>query len=230
MAYDLSKLVRVSALQQLAQKVKENYYNKDEIDDMLEDFIKNVKFNDDILEKINQQVEINIEPSQTPGALLINGEDVLIPEFISRQEVIEMGGDSKPTFTGTQATITVEGEYTPAGSVSLTGKATDTFVKTASLQGTPTAFEVSVDDNETLILPDLVLEDLGTVNVNTSTGTVVTALTGATFSGTKATITSTGTYTPAGSVSQPTFSGTQATITVTSTGNFMSGVTGSVTL
>lgn len=95
MAYDLSKLVRVSALQQLAQKVKENYYNKDEIDDMLEDFIKNVKFNDDILEKINQQVEINIEPSQTPGALLINGEDVLIPEFISRQEVIEMGGDVK---------------------------------------------------------------------------------------------------------------------------------------
>lgn len=116
------------------------------------------------------------------------------------------GTVSKPTFTGTQATITVESEYTPAGSVSLTGKATDTFIKTASLQGTPTAFEVNVDDNETLILPDFVLEDLGSVNVNTSTGTVVTALTGATFSGTKATITSTGTYTPAGGVSQPTFS------------------------
>lgn len=51
-----------------------------------------------------------------------------------------------------------------------------------------------------------------------------------TFTGTQATITSTGTYTPAGTVSQPTFSGTTATITVTSTGNFMSGVSGSVTL
>ena len=116
------------------------------------------------------------------------------------------GTVSTPSFTGTQATITVESEYTPAGSISLTGKATDTFIKTASLQGTPTGVTISVDSNETLILPDTVLEDLGTINVGTTTGTVVTALTGATFSGTKATITSAGTYTPAGSVSQPTFS------------------------
>lgn len=180
------------------------------------------------------------------------------------------GTVSKPTFTGTESDVTVQSEYTPAGSISLTGKDPKTFITTASLYGTPTAFEVSVDNNETLILPDIVLEDLGSVKVDTDTDTVNSSYSG-TFSGTKATIistgtytpaggvsqptfswantnsdktvavnvtitptkatvASTGTYTPAGTVSQPTFSGTTATITVTSTGNFMSGVSGSVTL
>lgn len=53
MAYDLTKLVKVSALQQLAEKIKELYYDKEEVDDKLEEFIKNIKLNDALLEKID---------------------------------------------------------------------------------------------------------------------------------------------------------------------------------
>ena len=61
---------------------------------MLEVYIKEIKLNDELLDKIDQEVSITIEPSQTPGALLINGVDILIPGFISRQEVIDMGGSA----------------------------------------------------------------------------------------------------------------------------------------
>ena len=96
MAYDLTKLVKVSALQQLAEKIKELYYDKEEVDDKLEEFIKNIKLNDALLEKIDQEISITIEPSQTPGALLINGEEIFIPGFISREEVSQIStGDMK---------------------------------------------------------------------------------------------------------------------------------------
>jgi hypothetical protein len=37
-------------------------------------------------------VSINISPSSNPGALLINGEEIAIPGFISREEATQEFG------------------------------------------------------------------------------------------------------------------------------------------
>ena len=120
-----------------------------------------------------------------------------------------------PTFVGTTATITVTSSYQPAGSISLTGKSTTTVIKTLS-----TASISVSEETETLNLPAVIATGSAS-----STTTVITDLTGATFSGTTATITSTGSYQPAGTIngagvsySTTTLSG--LTITVTSGGTF----------
>lgn len=136
------------------------------------------------------------------------------------------GTNSAPTFTGTAATISVSKSYTPAGSVS-----TPTFT------GTQATISVSKSYTPagTINTPTISLKtaaSAGTAITGTSvTNEVLSFTTGSfkngdaayqsnalTFTGTAATITSTGTYTPAGTVSQPTFTGTAATIT--STGSY----------
>lgn len=79
MAYDLTKLVKVSALKQLAERIKLHYYNKYEIDTKLQEFIKQIELNNEILEAIDQVVSISITPGTEPGTLLINGEEITIP-------------------------------------------------------------------------------------------------------------------------------------------------------
>ena len=159
------------------------------------------------------------------------------------------GTVSKPTFTGTTATITVTTSYQPAGSVSLTGRATDTVVKSITPE-TDTVLTGATVSNEVLSFTT----DTFLKGATANTISVISALSGATFSGTTATITSTcsyqpagtisqptfnystdsfttititsgGSYQPAGSVSQPTFTGTTATITSTGTYSKASGVT-----
>lgn len=76
---DLRKLVWMHSLKQFGERIKLLYYNKEEIDEILEEYLKNVSLNDAILEKIDQVVAINIEPSQNPGAFLVNGEEIVIP-------------------------------------------------------------------------------------------------------------------------------------------------------
>lgn len=103
------------------------------------------------------------------------------------------GTVSKPTFSGSAATITSSVDYTPAGSVSVSGTANTAVNKfTASVSGT------------TLVL---------------SAGSDIKPLTAASasFTGTKATLKPTASYTPGGSVSQPTFTGTGAKFTFTGT-------------
>lgn len=108
-------------------------------------------------------------------------------------DYIPKGTVSKPTFSGTAATITSSVSYTPAGSVTISktsGTAVNKFA--ASVSGT------------TLIL---------------SASNDVTPITNATatFTGTAATLKPTASYTPVGTVAQPTFTGTGAKFTFTGT-------------
>ena len=100
------------------------------------------------------------------------------------------GTVAKPTFTGTQATIT--SDYTPAGTVEIsTGTSTTKNYTPAGTVSKPTF--------------------TGTKATVKSAYTPAGTVSQPTFTGTQATITSD--YTPAGTVSKPTFTGTQATIT-----------------
>lgn len=58
---DLRKLVWMHSLKQLAERIKLLYYNKVETDEILENYIKDIRLNGAILEKQNQEVSINIE-------------------------------------------------------------------------------------------------------------------------------------------------------------------------
>ena len=121
-----------------------------------------------------------------------------------------------PTFSGTTATITSTSSYRPAGSISLTGKTDDQAIKTLT---TAQAVASASVDGELLTLTT------GTYATGAgSTVSVVSGLTGATFSGTTATITSTASYRPAGSATGGTaYYNTVTmyeTITVTSTGSY----------
>lgn len=104
------------------------------------------------------------------------------------------GTYTRPTgsFSGTAATVTSTASYTPGGSVTVTPKSGSaiTYVASASVDGTKLV-------------------------ISTSTFTPVTGATGS-FSGTAATITSKGGYTPAGSVTLSGGGYTPGAVTVTS--------------
>ena len=180
---------------------------------------------------------------------------------VSGSVTLPNGTVASPTFTGTTATITSTSSYRPAGNISLTTGTPIDVIKGSDYS----AGLISVSGETLTFSVERYLGYTGTVPVFTS----VTPITGATFSGTTATITSTssyqpagtisspsfswgstdstktisvsislektpvlvsGDYTPAGTISSPTFTGTTATITVTSTVQYMTTVTGSVTL
>ena len=176
------------------------------------------------------------------------------------------GTVSKPTFSGSASTFTAT--YTPAGSITggtFTGSAT-TFSANYTPAGTVSKPTVTVTPNTTTInsitnvgsLPSLsftvanenltIAWNAGTLPTKGSNQTVVTGIASAsatqpTFSGSAATIKTTGTPngsisnlgfsgteatikasgTPNGSVSQPTFSGTGANIVGTFTGSASQG-------
>lgn len=151
------------------------------------------------------------------------------------------GSNSQPTFTGTEATISVKG--TPSGSVSLSiGSGTANYTP----EGSVTKPNVSVTPQSATVnsitavgtLPSLSCTvsnenltlsfDAGSLPTKGSDTTVLTGVSAeldaapvfsgtgvdleASFSGNE--LTSSGIHTPAGSVSAPTFTGTEATITV----------------
>lgn len=141
------------------------------------------------------------------------------------------GTVSQPTFSGTAATISVSKSYTPAGTVStptisVKTAGTTTTVNSITAVGTLPTLTVT---NQTVITGTSVSNEVmsfttatngsasgwsaGTLptkgsNTTVKTGDAAYQSTQPTFTGTAATITSTGSYTPAGTVSQPTFTGT----------------------
>lgn len=151
------------------------------------------------------------------------------------------GSVSQPTFTGTEATISVK--HKPAGSVTIgTGTGTANYTPGGSVS-TPT---ITVTPNTTTVnsitgvgsLPSwtasvesetlTIAWSAGSLPTKGSNTTVATGIKSATssqptftgtavqltgsFSGTEATVSTK--YTPAGSVSQPTFTGTQGSVSV----------------
>lgn len=141
------------------------------------------------------------------------------------------GTVSQPTFSGTQATISVSKSYTPAGSVStptisVKTAGSTTTVNSITAVGTLPSLTVT---NQTVVTGTSVSNEVlsfttatngsasgwsaGTLptkgsNTTVKTGDAAYESSQPSFTGTAATITSTGTYTPAGTVSQPTFTGT----------------------
>lgn len=141
------------------------------------------------------------------------------------------GTNSAPTFTGTAATISVSKSYTPAGSVStptisVKTAGSTTTVNSITAVGTLPSLTVT---NQTVVTGTSVSDEVmsfitatngsasgwsaGTLptkgaNTTVKTGDAAYQSSQPSFTGTAATITSTGSYTPAGSVSAPTFSGT----------------------
>ena len=112
------------------------------------------------------------------------------------------GTVSQPTFSGTQGSISVSG--TPSGTISQ-----PTFTGTQgniSVSGTPSG---------TVSQPSFTGTE-GTISVSASLPTLVYDAVNKEYTWSGGTLTSTGTFTPAGTVSQPTFSGNA----LTSTGNF----------
>ena len=141
------------------------------------------------------------------------------------------GTVSQPTFTGTAATISVSKSYTPAGSVStptisVKTAGSTTTVNSITAVGTLPSLTVT---NQTVVTGTSVSNEVmsfttatngsasgwsaGTLptkgaNTTVKTGDAAYQSSQPSFTGTATTITSTGSYTPAGSVSQPTFTGT----------------------
>lgn len=122
------------------------------------------------------------------------------------------GTNSAPTFTGTEATISVD--TTPAGTVSapdITVTPTTTTVNSITDVGTLPQLTMTVA-NENLTVGF----SQGTLPTKGSNQTVMTAASATasapTFTGTSSQ--GTATYTPQGSVSAPTFTGTAGTVTV----------------
>ena len=141
------------------------------------------------------------------------------------------GTVSQPTFSGIAATISVSKSYTPAGTVStptisVKTAGSTTTVNSITAVGTLPSLTVT---NQTVVTGTSVSGEVlsfstttngsasgwsaGTLptkgaNTTVKTGDAAYQSSQPTFTGTAATITSTGSYTPAGTVSQPTFTGT----------------------
>lgn len=118
-------------------------------------------------------------------------------------KITPAGTVSKPTFSGTAATIT--SSYTPSGTVSVVPNTTSVYSITAT--GSLPSWGASVSD-ETLTLS----WSAGTLPTKGSAQTVATGIKSATFSGTEGSATAS--YTPSGTVSQPKFTGTEGSVTV----------------
>lgn len=110
---------------------------------------------------------------------------------------------SQPNFTGTAATISSSASYTPAGSIAVNSAGSTTTVNSITAVGSLPTFSSSVTDE---VLSFTFSQ--GTLPTKGGNTTVKTGDASYKFTGTAATISSSGSYTPAGTVSQPTFSGT----------------------
>ena len=122
--------------------------------------------------------------------------------------VTAQGTVSKPTFTGTAATIASSATYTPQGTVGAPGVTktygSKPFLRTDRVSdGSFPTLSMSVA-NETLSIS---LSGGAFPEYESDDALTDIAVSAPTFSGTQATINSSGSYTPAGSVSQPTFTG-----------------------
>lgn len=143
------------------------------------------------------------------------------------------GTVSQPTFTGTQGSVSVSKSYTPAGTIntptiSVKTAGSTTTVNSITAVGTLPTLTVT---NQTVVTGTSVASEVmsfttatngsasgwsaGTLptkgaNTTVKTGDAAYQSNALTFTGTAATITSTGNFTPAGTVSQPTFTGTGA--------------------
>ena len=121
------------------------------------------------------------------------------------------GTVSKPTFTGTSATISIP--ITAAGSVSKPNiDVTPTTVNVSKLStgGTVPSLTMTVDNNQVLVF-SWSAGSMPTFNNQAVVTGISAALHEApTFTGSS--VSGSTTYTPAGSVSQPTFTGTSATL------------------
>lgn len=143
------------------------------------------------------------------------------------------GTVSQPTFTGTQGSVSVSKSYTPAGTIntptiSVKTAGATTTVNSITAVGTLPTLTVT---NQTVVTGTSVASEVmsfttatngsasgwsaGTLptkgaNTTVKTGDAAYQSNALTFTGTAATITSTGNFTPSGTVSQPTFTGTGA--------------------
>ena len=128
---------------------------------------------------------------------------------ISGSITLPNGDVSKPTLTTSTATVTSTASYQPAGSVSLTGKSTVSVVKSID---TTIGYNTNSFINGASVDSEILSFSSGDAVTqvdplqNYTTTVVLADITGATFAGTTATITSTGTYQVVTSVSKPTFS------------------------
>lgn len=118
---------------------------------------------------------------------------------------------SQPIFTGTSATITLTSTYTPAGSISIQNTTKDVIYGFDTPNFTTVLYTATVDSNETLSWSAVSV----ITAINPSTTAVIGTITGGTFSGTSATITVSGKYTPVGTISTPTLTWGNTTITIT---------------
>ena len=106
MAYDLTKLVKVSALQQLAQKIKDLFYDKTETDTKLEDYVKTITVGQQILEPTNQNIVIPTIPSGGTISISVNN-DVIQPDANGEIALEFSAGSTPNTFIVNNHTITI---------------------------------------------------------------------------------------------------------------------------
>lgn len=143
------------------------------------------------------------------------------PTFTGSQATVSLdytpsGSISKPTFTGTSGTLSTK--YTPAGSVTaptLDVKLKTTTVNSITNVGTLPSLSFTVSGEDLKI--DWSAGTLPTKGSNTTVATSVSSATATapTFSGSESTLSVN--YTPSGSISKPTFTGTSDTISTTIT-------------
>lgn len=166
---------------------------------------------------------LTVSPASSGTATYTPAGTVSQPTFTGTAATISVsksytpaGSVSTPTFTGTQATISVSKSYTPAGTINTptislkTAGSAGTAITGTSVSNEVLSFTTGSFKNGDAAYQSNALTFTGTAATITSTGTYTPAGTVSkpTFTGTAATITSTGSYTPAGTVSQPTFTGT----------------------
>jgi hypothetical protein len=138
-------------------------------------------------------------------------------------KVTASGSVAAPTFTGTAGTVSTSGSFTPKGSVS----APSISVTPTSASATNTSFSVA---DGVLSITNTGISALTAVSAKlaaapTFTGTEGSVSTSGSFTpagtnsapkftGSEVTVSTSGSFTPAGSISTQTFTGTSATVTV----------------
>lgn len=112
MAYDLTKLVKVSALQQLAQKVKDNFYDKTEIEQMLAELVKTITVGNTVYEANDQNITLpTIIPSDPSSISAISVNDTIIQPDANGEVALSFGSGVTPnTFIVNNQTVTVPAE------------------------------------------------------------------------------------------------------------------------
>lgn len=112
MAYDLTKLVKVSALQQLAQKVKDNFYDKTEIEQMLAELVKTITVGNTVYEANDQNITLPTTiPSDPSSISAISVNDTIIQPDANGEVALSFSSGATPnTFIVNNQTVTVPAE------------------------------------------------------------------------------------------------------------------------